>query len=173
MKGSCLRLSISSTSTRTFLAIPAVVMAEQLISRRKLHLRYIPLLAWGYLQYRLAGNYRTKVAGGPSGMSQGFPDEIVKTGIYRWTRNPMYLGHMIFLGGLTLLTRSPVALAAFSSVIPWFNERVKKDEERLLKKFGPSYEEYKVSVPRWIGIPPELKEVLEGCTGASCALSGP
>lgn len=74
----------------------------------------------------------------------------------------MYLGHMIFLGGLTLLTRSPIALAAVSSVIPWYNERVKKDEERLLKKFGPAYEEYRDSVPRWIGVPPELKEMLEG-----------
>ncbi len=162
MKGSCLRISISSTSTRTFLVIPAVVLAEQLISRRKLHLRYAPLLAWGYLQYRLAGSYRSKVAGGPSGMSQGFPEGIVSTGIYRWTRNPMYLGHMIFLGGLTLLTRSPVALAIVSSVIPWYNERVKKDEERLQKKFGPSYQEYRDSVPRWIGLPPELKEMLEG-----------
>ena len=74
----------------------------------------------------------------------------------------MYLGHMIFLGGLTLLTRSPVALAIVSSVIPWYNERVKKDEERLQKKFGPSYEEYRDSVPRWIGLPRELKEMFEG-----------
>ncbi len=161
MKGSLLRLSISSTSTRTFVAIPAVVLAEQLMSRRRLHLKYLPLLAWGYLQYRLSGDYRTKVAGGPSGMSQGFPDGIVTTGIYKWTRNPMYLGHMIFLGGLTLLTRSPIALAAISSVIPWYNERVKKDEERLAKKFGSVYEEYRDSVPRWIGIPPELDKLVE------------
>ena len=161
MKGSLLRLSISSTSTRTFVAIPAVVLAEQLMSRRRLHLKYLPLLAWGYLQYRLSGDYRTKVAGGPSGMSQGFHDGIVTTGIYKWTRNPMYLGHMIFLGGLTLLTRSPIALAAISSVIPWYNERVKKDEERLAKKFGSVYEEYRDSVPRWIGIPPELDKLVE------------
>ncbi len=143
------------------MAIPAVVLAEQLMSRRRLHLKYLPLLAWGYLQYRLSGDYRTKVAGGPSGMSQGFPDGIVTTGIYKWTRNPMYLGHMIFLGGLTLLTRSPIALAAISSVIPWYNERVKKDEERLAKKFGSVYEEYRDSVPRWIGIPPELDKLVE------------
>ncbi len=143
------------------MAIPAVVLAEQLMSRRRLHLKYLPLLAWGYLQYGLSGDYRTKVAGGPSGMSQGFPDGIVTTGIYKWTRNPMYLGHMIFLGGLTLLTRSPIALAAISSVIPWYNERVKKDEERLAKKFGSVYEEYRDSVPRWIGIPPELDKLVE------------
>ena len=94
-------------------------------------------------------------------MSQGFPDGIVTTGIYKWTRNPMYLGHVIFLSGLTLLTRSPIALAAISAVIPWYNERVKKDEERLAKKFGPVYEEYRDSVPRWIGVPPELRGIVD------------
>ena len=157
-----MRLSISSTSTRTFVVIPAVVMAEQLVSRRKLHLKFAPFLLWGYLQYRLSGDYRSKVAGGPSGMSQGFPEGIVTTGIYRWTRNPMYLGHMIFLGGLTLLTRSPIALAAISAVIPWYNERVKRDEERLVKKFGPVYEQYRDSVPRWVAIPEQFRHVIEG-----------
>lgn len=135
-------------------------MAEQLISRRRLHLKFIPLLAWGYLQYRLTGDYRIKIGGGPPGMSQGFPEGIVTTGIYKWTRNPMYLGHLIFLSGLTLLTRSPIALAAVSSVIPWYNERVRKDEERLEKKFGATYVEYRDRVPRWIGVSSELKEIL-------------
>lgn len=157
-----MRLSISSTSTRTFVFIPAAALIEQLISRRRLHLKYLPILAWGYLQYRLAGDYRSKIAGGPSGMSQGFPEKIVTSGIYGYTRNPIYLGHMIFLAGLTLVTRSPVALAAISAAIPWYRERVKRDEERLAEKFGSEYEEYKERVPRWVAIPSELMELIEG-----------
>ncbi len=160
-----MRPSISSTSTRTFLVIPAVVMAEQLLSRRKLHLKFLPLLAWGYLQYRLTGNYRERIGGGPPGMSQGFPEGIVTSGIYRWTRNPMYLGHIIFLSSLTLLTRSPVALATFSALVPWYNERVKKDEARLTEKFGETYLEYKERVPRWVGIPQELSKIVEDSKG--------
>jgi protein-S-isoprenylcysteine O-methyltransferase Ste14 len=139
-------------------AIPALVLTEQLVSGRRLRLKYLPLLLWGYLQYRLSGEYRIKRAGGPPGMSQGFPDEIVTDGIYGITRNPMYLGHIIFLGGLTLMTRSPIALAIVSSVIPWYRERARKDEERLEKKFGPSYSEYRDSVPRWVPIPQIVKD---------------
>lgn len=155
-----MRLSLSSTSTRTFVAIPAVVIAEQLMSRRRIHFKYVTFLIWGYLQYKFSGDYRIKRAGGPAGMSQGFPDEIVTDGIYGVTRNPMYLGHLIFLLGLMLMTRSPLALAIFSSVLPWYKKRAQIDEDRLTKKFGSDYLAYKESVPRWVPVPKVIQERL-------------
>jgi hypothetical protein len=144
------RLSLSSTSTRTFVAIPAVVLAEQVLARRPLHLRWVPLAAWGYAQYRLAGNYRIARAGGPPGQSQGFPERVIDTGPYAWTRNPMYLGHLIFLSALVLVTRSPFATAALATVAPWFDDRAAHDERRLAKRFGAEYEAYCDRVPRWL-----------------------
>ncbi|MDP9417202.1 MAG: isoprenylcysteine carboxylmethyltransferase family protein [Actinomycetota bacterium] len=149
-----MRLSVRSTSRRTFAVIPAVVLAEQAMSGRRLHLRWAPLLAWGYLQYRLCGTYRIRRAGGPPGMSQGEPDQLVATGPYALTRNPMYMGHLVFLGGLTLVTRSPVALAAAAGLVHWFDERARKDHRRLVRMFGAPYEEYAARVPRWLpGLP--------------------
>jgi steroid 5-alpha reductase family enzyme len=147
------RLSLSSTSARTFVAIPAVVLAEQALARRPLHLRWLPLAAWGYAQYRLAGDYRITRAGGPPGQSQGFPERIVDTGPYAWTRNPMYLGHLVFLSGLVLVTRSPVATAVLAAVTPWFDERAARDERRLAERFGSAYESYRDRVPRWLPRP--------------------
>ena len=142
------------TSTRTFGVIPAVVLAEQALSRRPLHLGWTPLLAWGYLQYRLSGNYRITRAGGPPGMSQGQPDDLVTSGPYAVTRNPMYSGHLIFLTGLTLATRSPLSLAITAGLVHWFDERARKDHRRLVKIFGAPYEEYAARVPRWLpGLP--------------------
>jgi len=149
-----MRPSLRSTSTRTFLAIPLAVGAEQALARRPLRWRWAPLLAWGYLQYRLAGSYRISRAGGPPGMSQGQPDRLVVTGPYSVTRNPMYMGHLIFLVGLTLLTRSPLSLAVGSALVPWFDERARKDHARLLRIFGSPYAEYARRVPRWLpGLP--------------------
>lgn len=149
-----MRLSLRGTSTRTFVAIPAAVLAEQALSRRPLHLRWAPLLAWGYLQYRLSGSYRIARAGGPPGMSQGQPERLVTTGIYAHTRNPMYLGHLVFLTGLTLLTRSPLSLAVTAGLVHWFDERARTDHHRLIGIFGDPYREYAARVPRWLpGLP--------------------
>jgi protein-S-isoprenylcysteine O-methyltransferase Ste14 len=145
-----MRLSLRSTSTRVLLELPSVVLIEQAIARRPLHPRWLPILAWGYAQYRLAGSYRLPRAGGPAGMSQGFPDEIVESGIYRYTRNPMYLGHLIFATGLTLGTRSPVAACVMVALVPWFRGRVRHDERRLVDRFGDSYAAYTTRVPRWL-----------------------
>src|SRR6266478_3878910 len=56
----------------------------------------LPLVAWGYLQYLLVGRYRLRQGGGGPGMAAP-PQRIVAQGPYRYTRNPMYLGHLIFM----------------------------------------------------------------------------
>ena len=146
-----MRLRLSSTSTRTFVVLPAAVLVEQGLARRGLRPRWLPLLLWGYVQYRLAGDYRIARAGGPPGLSQGFPERIVTTGIYARTRNPMYLGHLIFLTGLALVTGSPLAVVALPVLGPWFDRRAAHDEQRLLERFGQPYAEYRDRVPRWLG----------------------
>jgi hypothetical protein len=146
-------LSLSSNSTRTFVAVPAVVLAEQALARRPLHLRWVPLAAWGYAQYKLTGKYRIARAGGPPGQSQGFPERVLDSGPYAVTRNPMYLGHLIFLGGLVLITRSPVATAVLTALVPWFDDRAAHDERRLTERFGAEYTAYRDRVPRWLPRP--------------------
>jgi Phospholipid methyltransferase len=142
------RLSLKSTSTRTFLIWPALVALEQAIACRPVRISFLPLLPWGYLQYRWSGAYRTRLGGGGPGMSRP-PERIVTTGVYGWTRNPMYLGHQIFLAGLALTTRSPLAATLFVAHIPWFTARARDDERELEVRFGAAYESYRRSVPRW------------------------
>ncbi len=149
-----MRLSLRSTSTRTFAAIPAAVFVEQALARRPLRPVGVPLLLAGYLTYRLAGRYRLPRAGGPAGMSQGMPHRLVREGPYAWTRNPMYLGHLVFLTGLALSTRSPLATAVALAHVPWFRDRVRRDEARLLAEFGDDYARYVETVPRWVPQPP-------------------
>ena len=149
-----MRLSLSSNSTRTLVVLPAAVLAEQAVSRRRLRPRWLPVMLAGFLQYRLAGAYRIRHAGGPPGMSQGFPERIIDTGPYALSRNPMYLGHIVWMVGLVLVTRSPLALVAAAIRIPWYDARAAEDEARLEKVFTDAYVDYRGRVPRWIGLPP-------------------
>jgi protein-S-isoprenylcysteine O-methyltransferase Ste14 len=62
----------------------------------------------------------------------------------------MYLGHLIFLLGLALSWRSRMAWLILLACLPWFHDRVLRDEERLGEKFGDEYADYKRRVRRWI-----------------------
>ena len=108
-----------------------------------------PLLAWGYLQYLYVGNYRLPLAGGTAGMAIP-PERIITQGPYRFTRNPMYFGHLIFMLGLTLTFWSWLALVIFIGRAYWFHQRVLRDEVRLEKIFGAEYAAYRARVKRWI-----------------------
>lgn len=151
-----MRRSLRSTSTRTFVALPLALAAEQVVRRAPLHPAALPLLAVGYAAYKLAGEFRIGRAGGPPGMSQGMPERLVTDGVYAWTRNPMYLGHLTFMTGAALVTRSPLAIGALALTGPWFGRRVAADEARLGTAFGEEYDAYLARVPRWLPRPPGI-----------------
>jgi len=140
------------TPVQTFILCPLVVIACELaLHRGRLTIVPwgLPLLAWGYLQYLLVGRFRLPLAGGTPGMEVP-PQRIIAAGPYRYTRNPMYLGHLIFLIGLAVTFWSWVALIIFVLRAIWFHFRVLHDEERLEKIFGAEYTDYRGRVKRWI-----------------------
>jgi hypothetical protein len=143
---------LQSTSNRTFGLYPFVVVAVELLWRQG-DLAFNPwglfLLPWGYLQYRLGGNYRTRIGGGGPGIDVP-PVRMVDQGIYAYTRNPMYLGHLIFMLGLAITFHSLFALALLVFHVFWFQARVYEDEERLKARFGAPYLDYMARVKRWI-----------------------
>ena len=108
-----------------------------------------PLLIWGYLQYRLTGRYRRHLGGGGPG-TEVPPLRLVITGPYRYTRNPMYLGHLIFMLGLVVMFHSWVALALLVASALWFDRRVRDDEARMRERFGEAFAEYAKRTARWV-----------------------
>jgi protein-S-isoprenylcysteine O-methyltransferase Ste14 len=141
-----------STSKRTFVVYPVAVIAFELELRRgalSFHPAGAILLLWGYLQYRLVGMYRVRNGGGGPGLEVP-PDRIVAQGPYRYTRNPMYLGHLIFMLGLAVTFSSWLAAALFAFHAVWFHRRVLHDEASLESRFGAPYLAYKARVKRWI-----------------------
>jgi protein-S-isoprenylcysteine O-methyltransferase Ste14 len=145
-------LWLARTPVQTFILCPIAVVVFELMlhgGRFTIVPWGAPLLAWGYLQYRLIGRYRLPRAGGSAGMEVP-PERIITTGPYRYTRNPMYLGHLIFLAGLAVLFWSPFAVILLALRGAWFHRRVLRDETRLEKIFGEPYAAYRQRVKRWI-----------------------
>ena len=137
---------------RTFILYPVITLAWELslnggILRPKLLFSFMML--WGYLQYRLCGNYRISYAGGGPGIDI-LPNRLLTSGIYSLTRNPMYLGHIIFLIGLTLTMNSLLASLITISSMVWFHYRVLQDENHLIILFGNPYIRYMATVKRWV-----------------------
>ena len=147
-----LRRWLKSTSNRTFIVWPiALFAAEAVLQQGVPHLQpwALPLLAWGYLQYRWVGALRTRKGGGGPGISVP-PESIVTDGPYRWIRNPMYLGHLLFFAGLALLLQSWIGAAVLAFHAVWFDGRVRADERHLAALFGEPYREYLRRSKRWI-----------------------
>jgi protein-S-isoprenylcysteine O-methyltransferase Ste14 len=143
---------LGSTSFRTFFLYPLIVVSWELLlhhGRLRLEPWFLPLLVWGYLQYRLVGKYRLRTGGGGPGMNTP-PDRLVTTGPFAYCRNPMYLGHIIFLLGLTLSLHSELAALITIATAVWFRFRVQRDEKRLRERFGQPYLAYSARVRRWI-----------------------
>ena len=143
---------LTRTPVQTFILCPLAVIAFEWVwhGGRPIVVWWgVPLLIWGYLQYKLIGRYRGPRAGGGPGM-ETMPQRILDVGPYRFTRNPMYLGHLIFLVGLAITFWSWFALILLATRAVWFHCRVLRDEKRLHATFGADYDAYRVRVKRWI-----------------------
>ncbi len=76
---------------------------------------------------------------------------VVKAGVYRWTRNPMYVGMAIVLLGCFLSFGGLSALSGLPVFVWYINRFQIKPEERVLEaKFGSEYVDYRSSVRRWL-----------------------
>ena len=80
------------------------------------------------------------------------PDVLVTQGVYKYSRNPMYLGFVTALFGCCLLMGG--AFSSFILVIIFFivTDRwyILFEEQAMLSKFGLDYEKYCSKVRRWI-----------------------
>lgn len=82
------------------------------------------------------------------------PARLVTGGLYRWTRNPMYVGIVLMLLGEALVFWSPpIALATAATWLCMTVYLLTVEERGLRRRFGHAYEIYQREVPRWIGWP--------------------
>jgi protein-S-isoprenylcysteine O-methyltransferase Ste14 len=98
----------------------------------------------GFLAFRRAG-----ASIDPHRIDKG--EALVTQGVYRYTRNPMYLGLALVLFGYAVYLIRPVDFLgplAFLAYITRF--QILPEERVMARKFGARYEAYTRAVRRWI-----------------------
>jgi protein-S-isoprenylcysteine O-methyltransferase Ste14 len=79
------------------------------------------------------------------------PKHLVIVGLYRFVRNPMYVGLMLLLIGWALITGSPfLGGYALLFAIAFHLRVVLYEEPRLRKQFPEDWAAYAATVPRWL-----------------------
>ncbi len=77
--------------------------------------------------------------------------EIVSTGVYRISRNPMYVGMALFQIAIGIGLANGWIVILVPVVLTIVYRAVVRHEERYLEeKFGDTYDRYKKSVRRWL-----------------------
>lgn len=129
----------------------------------------IPFLAGALIAIRCFIDFFSAGSGTPAPFDA--PRSLVISGLYRYVRNPMYLGAGLFLAGCAIL------FADFSSTLLWYGIAIVVavnlfivfyEEPTLRRKFNGDYEDYCGSVKRWIPrTQPWVPEKRESAAGAS------
>jgi protein-S-isoprenylcysteine O-methyltransferase Ste14 len=76
---------------------------------------------------------------------------LVTSGIYRVTRNPMYLGLLFALLAWAVLLANPIALIFLPLFVLYMNRfQIGPEETALEARFGSEFLSYKAGVRRWL-----------------------
>jgi len=76
---------------------------------------------------------------------------LVTTGIYRRSRNPMYLGFLLILAAWAAFTACTISLLGLPAFVAYMNQfQIKPEERALTALFDKDFRDYCSNVRRWI-----------------------
>ena len=81
-----------------------------------------------------------------------YPSALVTSGLFAWSRNPIYLSDLIILLGAILWLDAILALPLLAGFVWLIQTRFIRDEEaRLTAAFGPEFDLWAARTRRWFG----------------------
>jgi protein-S-isoprenylcysteine O-methyltransferase Ste14 len=84
-------------------------------------------------------------------------EKVITKGLYRFTRNPTYLGIILMQIGLGIACSSWLYLLLTVALIILLNANLSAEERYCLYRYEDDYQKYKNRTPRWIGLPKSEK----------------
>lgn len=97
------------------------------------------LIAWGFRELSIS-------------TTLGLPGAFIRSGPYRFSRNPQYLGTCIYLASLVVLSGSHLTAIGCVAVAMWFVATPFVEEPWLAERYGVEYAAYRRAVPRFFGL---------------------
>lgn len=80
-----------------------------------------------------------------------YAEELVTSGIFNHCRNPLYVGNILMLLGVGILSNSLIYIAIIMPLFLFIYQAIVLAEENFLrKKFGERFDQYCANVNRWI-----------------------
>ncbi len=76
--------------------------------------------------------------------------EVIREGVFRWVRHPVYLGEILLYLALLLFSLSLAAAGVWLLVIIFLHAISRYEERLLTQRFGDEYRRYMEEVPMWI-----------------------
>lgn len=79
------------------------------------------------------------------------PSDLVTSGVFALSRNPIYLGDALVLAGLSLYWHAPLGLLLVPLFMGFITRRyILGEEARIAAHFGESYAAYRARTRRWL-----------------------
>ena len=104
----------------------------------------LAVAAAGVIAFRIA---RTTV----NPLTPSASSSVVSSGVYRVSRNPMYLGFFLVLAGWSLYLSNAAAIFLLPAFVAYMTRyQIKPEERAMVGKFGSVYAEYMARVRRWV-----------------------
>ena len=79
---------------------------------------------------------------------RGSYDEFVESGMYAIVRHPEFLGHMLIISALVVISQHWISLIVSTTLIILLFFAIIEEEKRNVEKFGDAYKDYMKRVPR-------------------------
>lgn len=98
----------------------------------------------------LASALYTMRGAGKSPPHEDEPQELITHGVFRYTRNPLYLGVITVYVGLTAVLNSVWPFVTLVPLVLYFDRVAKREERYLEDRFGDEFTKYQENVRRWL-----------------------
>lgn len=136
------------------LAAPALQWAGVVTPLPVLHAVWLQSTGIALALAGIAGTVYAQIDMGDSwriGVDPGERTTLVRSGVFRWVRNPIFTAMLIFGFGIALVTPNAVAIAGFVALLATIELQVRLVEEPyLVRVHGDSYRGYTRAVGRFV-----------------------